>query len=174
VNFDKIYSDYEDYKRGCFEKSPASNGTTANLTKPNGGASESTGSTQNSSKGFSQYTYNNINNTIDNNMIENIIDDKGSRCEDTRSAAAAAAAPGMSSQPLREKNYTHEELEKVENDFFSWMNSELRVLEKKYKADESFENSIKMSHSDEYETLMDLFDKKRADLIQEYGPYLKI
>lgn len=64
VNFDKIYSDYEDYKEGYFEKPHAKKATTANLKTPDGVVSNSEGYIQNSSMGFFQHPYNNINNNI--------------------------------------------------------------------------------------------------------------
>ena len=173
VNFDKIYSDYDDYKRGCFEKSPPNKGETANLATPDGGSSNLKGSAQNSTMGFSQHPYNNINNNIHNNKIENKIGHNVLRCEDTPSTMAQSAiAPGASSQPLREIFYTYsrEEIEKARREIYSWFGVEERKLERKYGADQLFgDGCVKMMESEEYAKLQKEFDDKREAFKQKYG-----
>ena len=172
VNFDKIYSDYDDYKQGCFEKAPANSGRTTNLIKPDGGSSNLKGIVQNSTTGFSQHPYNNINNNIENNKKENKIGHNILRCEDTPSTAAAkaATAPGASSQPLREIFFTREELEDARREINAWFGIELRKLEKKYDANDlSGGGYRRMMASDEYAKLQKEYDDKREAYKQKYG-----
>ena len=170
VNFDKIYSDYEDYKQGCFEKTPAIKGTIANLTTPNGGFSDLKGSAQNSSKGFSQHPYNNINNNIDNNKIENKIGDKILLCENTPSALAqSATAPGALSQTLREEYYSSAEKKKATEDYYSWYSLSERPILRKYNNAQKSEDLLKMVNSEEYKALQKEAAEKRDELEQKYG-----
>lgn len=172
VNFNKIYSDYDNYRQGCSEKFPA---PSEMVNSENGDKvfSKMEGVSSEQVNGFSQDTYNNISNTIINNNITNIAD-KGSRCEETCSAAASAAASQISSQPLRERYYSREELEKVEKEFIGWFNRKEREICDKYNGAQTVEDMNRMYESEEYKNFLKEVDEKRDALKSEYGKGLKI
>ena len=170
VNFNKIYSDYDDYRQGCFENTPSSS-ETAQLTAPQAVYSWNQGNSSEKGLGFSENTYNNINNNIPNNMIDNNIGYNILRCENTPSAPAqSASASGVSSQPLREILFTREELENARREINAWFGIELRKLEKKYDANDlSGDGCRRMMASDEYAKLQKEYDDKREAYKQKYG-----
>lgn len=171
VNFDKIYSDYDDYKQGCFEKSSARAGTTASLTKPDGVVSWYQGDSSKKTSRFSENTYNNINNKIENNKIENKIGSDNVSCEDTPSTAAAkaATAPGASSQSLREDFYDRESAKKATHDFEIWFNMTERKIMKTYNGAQNSEDFQRMMESDEYKQFLAEAEKRQRDFQEEYG-----
>ena len=155
VNFNKIFSDYRALEVGCPQE-PSQKAVTVETEKSVSNPPEvltvtPTGNSEGAESGTPENTYNNINNNITDN-IKNI-SDKGSRCEDTRSATATAAASGMSSQPLREKNYTRKEIEKAMNDYFDWYGHEELLIQQKYNYAQSSEDFIRMVESEEYNAL---------------------
>ncbi len=174
VNFNKIFSDYRDLRAGCPQK-------TAQEEKNSEGSSSaskrvysvnSPGNTENTQGGSTEYTYNNIMNnisynTINNNLSENNINES---CEDTRFAANAASQ--VSSQSLREKKHTKEEIDKVEREFNSWFARELRKIESNYS--DSNEDWARMCKSDEYKAFQKEANEKREALKKEYGRFIRV
>lgn len=169
VNFNKIFSDYRAIEAGC-PQNPSQNVVTVETEKSVSNPSEvftvtPMGDSESVESGIPENTYNNINNRI-NDKIKNI-SDKGSRCEDTRSAATAA--PGMSSQPLREKNYTREEIEEAMNDYYSWYSGKELLIMRKYNHAASSDDFTRMVESEEYNALQTEALARRKVIEQEYG-----
>ena len=71
---------------------------------------------------LSEDTHNNINNNINDTINKNISEENSIKrnCEDTPSAAATAAASGVSSQPLRGRYHSEEEKRKARQQYEAW------------------------------------------------------
>ena len=169
VNFNKIFSDYRALEAGCPQE-PSQNAVSVAGTKTVSNPSEvssvqATGGFEDTIDGFPEDTHNNINNSIKDNI--NSISDKGFRCEDTPSAATAA--PGMSSQPLRERHYSREEIEKAQKDYFSWYGGKERQIAQQYNYGCSGDDIRRMYASDEFKALEKEATEKRDALEQKYG-----
>ena len=125
-----------------------------------------------SSARFSQNTYNNINNNINNNTINKIISDKDSRCEDTRFAAAtSAAASQISSQPLREKSYSYEEINQVQRDFKKWEDCQMEMLQCVYDAYSPAEIEM-LKKTEDYKAFWAEREEKCKALRDKYGSWI--
>ena len=169
VNFNKIFSDYRALEAWCPQE-PSQKAVTVeakkNVSNPSAVFTVTpTGDSEDVESGTPEDTYNNINNTIKDN-IKNI-SNKGNRCEDTPPAAIAAS--GMSSQPLRERNYTREEIEKAMNDYYDWYSGNELLIMRKYNHAESSEDFTRMIESEEYNALQTEALARRKAIEQEYG-----
>lgn len=131
---------------------------------------QTTGGSENTEGGFPEDTYNNINNTITDNIYKITGDSITDRCEDTPSALAqSATASGAPSQPLRERIHTREEIKKALNEYNSWFGVKELTIMRKYNGAVSSEDFLRMFESDEYKALLAEAEKKREALEQEYG-----
>ncbi len=182
VNFNKIFSDYRVLQeRGTQARSPQEPAQKTvgvdnekNVSNPSEVHSVQTASSSEETRsGCLEYPHNNISNNIKNkknSITENSI---MVRCEDTRSVVANATTPQASSQPLREKVHTREEIKKAEKEFTAWFNEKSRWIEIAYDLDDG-EEYKKMMESDEYKALLKEAEEKREALKKEYGNSIRV
>ena len=176
VNFNKIYSDYKALQeRGTQETSQGieknQEGCVSTLDEVS--SVNTPHITENTKSRYPEYTYNNINNNIRDN-IKNTISEKNrimGSCEDTRFAANAASQ--VSSQSLREIYHTKEEINKAEREFHSWFGQKIGLIEGKYDMNDN-EQYRKMYESEEYKAFQIEADARREALKKEYGKYIRV
>ena len=171
VNFNKIFSDYRALEVGCPQE-PSQKTVTVETENSVSNPSEvftvtPAGDSEGVESGTPENTYNNINNRIKDN-IKNI-SDKGNRCEDTRSEVANATSPQASSQPLRERNYTRKEIERVMNDYYDWYSREELLIMRNYNNAQGSDDFTRMVESKEYNALQTEALARRKAIEQEFG-----
>lgn len=136
---------------------------------PDSCASEENGFSHEMKNGFYENTHNNINNSKEN-KVKKEEKDNGSRCEDTRSSAAKAAASQMSSQPLREIRYSREEMKNAERALKKWYEDAYGWIACAFDLNNDEERK-KMEQSDEYKNLLREMEEKREVFKNKYSCY---
>ena len=169
VNYNNIFKDLKYKPAGCSQEPYGDEGTDTEMapSNPQEGSSGDKEVPQSFENGFPENTYNNINN-IEQKKENEEIKDKGSRCEDTSSASATAAAPSASSQPLRPYSYKDKKVaeRKLQNKY----DEAYTLMALSYDLD-SKEEIKKMEQSDEYKEFLRKVAEWRQEFIDTYGYY---
>lgn len=171
VNFNKVFSDYKNARLGYLQKTEekTSVGGPSALSKPLNVSSESQTEATQEKSGATENTYNNINNNIINTI--NNISDKSDRFEDT--CFVADATSQVSSKPLREKQYTWEEIKNAKRQYEKWRQNAYDSMMCIFDEDE-YEAIASMKESDEYKNFEKQCDEKRQALKEKYGDLIRI
>ena len=169
VNYNRIFKDFRDKSGGCSDEPREDEDTVAKviISNPQRYPSGKNEFPQGAENRFPENTHNNINNKEE--KIENKdIKDKGFRCEDTSSAAANAAAPSVSSQPLREFSYDREKANDAIRKYKKWETTSYEMMMCIFDDDDK-ESITSMKETGEYKAFLTECEEKRQALYKEYG-----